>query len=190
MMTMMTMMTMREAWVAARFAAVWLLLAGLAWPVGAALLGGVLFPWQATGSVIVRDGVAVGSALVGQPFRGEGYLHGRPSAAGYDPFAVSGSNLAASHPALRERAATDAAAIAAREGVSVGAIPVDLVAASGSGIDPHVTEAAARLQLPRIARARGMGVDGVETLLERHIERGLGPARVNVLGFNLALDGP
>ncbi|MEQ1571080.1 MAG: potassium-transporting ATPase subunit C [Myxococcota bacterium] len=172
-----------------RFGVVWIGLAGLGWPVATALVGGALFPWQATGSVVTREGVAVGSDLVAQPFVSHRYLIGRPSTCGHDPFALAGSNQAASNPDLRARVARDAAAIAAREGVLPEQLPVELVAASGSCVDPDLTLPAAELQLARIGRVRGLPEERLRQLLEGQRRGGtLGPARVNVLAFNLALD--
>lgn len=177
---------------AARCALVLILLCGGLYPLAATLVAGVLFPHQATGSLIERDGRIVGSALVGQPFADEGYFHGRPSAAGYDPFGVSGSNLAPGNPDLRARAERDARTIAAREGIEPTAIPVDLIAASGSGIDPHISPAAVRLQIPRVARARGLDPAELGARVAAHTESPvlgvLGQPRVNVLRLNLALD--
>ncbi len=157
------------------------LLLGLAWPLATTLGLGVVFPHQAAGSPVVVDGRVVGSALVGQAFTGPGWLHGRPSAAGYDPRAAAGSNLAASNPALRERVATAAA--------ELGPLPPpEAVTASGSGLDPHVSPAHAELQVARIAVARGLPEVEVRELVARHTERGpLGPPRVNVLAVNVAL---
>ncbi len=179
-------------WATVRLALVLIALCGGAYPALTTWVGGELFPRQAFGSLIERGGVAVGSALVGQPFTDPGYFHGRPSACGYDPFHVAGSNLAPGNPALRERARETARALAASDGAVPGAIPVDLIAASGSGIDPHISPAAARLQIPRIARARGLGPAVLEALLDRYVQNAtfgvLGQPRVNVLNLNLALD--
>lgn len=175
----------------ARFTLVFLLLCGLAYPIATTLLGGALFPDQARGSLLERNGTVVGSALVGQPFSGEWYFIGRPSAAGagYDPRAASGSNLAPSNPALRERVEADSQAIAQREGIAPEQIPPDLLAASGSGLDPHITPEAARIQVARVARARNFSVEQVQQLVNTNTERGfLGHPRVNVLKLNLALD--
>lgn len=178
------------AWL--RFAAVGVLLAGLLYPAVATLAGGALFPAQARGSLVERDGVVVGSRLVAQGFVGDGYFQPRPSAASYDPRAAAGSNLAPSNPALRERVAASSAAIAGREGAAAADIPVDLVTASGSGLDPHLSPAAARLQVARVARARGITVDSVQAAVEAHTlppTLGVfGQSRVNVLELNLALD--
>lgn len=176
-----------------RFAALLMLLTGVVYPTVTTLLGGALFPRQAQGSLIERNGVVVGSDLVGQPFSGAAYFVGRPSAAGagYDPTAASGSNLAPSQPALRERVAADGAAVANREGVTPDRVPADLLAASGSGMDPHVSPAAADLQVPRVARARGLPEARVRALVRANTERGpfgLGRSGVNVLRLNLALD--
>lgn len=174
-----------------RFAVVSVVLCGLVYPVVTGLIGNVLFPHQAEGSLIVQDDVVVGSELVGQPFSGAGYFIGRPSAAGYDPTNVAASQMAVSNPALRERAAATSAAIAAREGVAPTEIPVDLIAASGSGIDPHISLEGALLQVPRVAEVRGLDEAQVRELVERYTEGSplrLGMPGVNVLKLNLALD--
>lgn len=175
------------------FALVFTALCGLAYPVVTTLLGGWLFPYQAQGSLLEHGGQVVGSALVGQPFHGEDYFTGRPSAAGdgYDPMSAAGSNLAVSNPALRERAEASSSEIAAREGVLPEQIPVDLIAASGSGLDPHISPASARLQIPRVAQARGLSEAELIELVAAHTERnplGLGQPGVNVLTLNLGLD--
>lgn len=180
-------------WLSAlRFAIVSILLGGLLFPLVTASVGQVLFPAQAQGSLINRDGVTVGSSLVAQPFASARYFQPRPSAAGYDPRALSGSNWAPSNPALRERIAATSAAVAAREGVSPGTIPGDLITASGSGIDPHISPESARLQIARVARARGIEAAQVQTLVDAATQGPtfgvFGQARVNVLELNLALD--
>lgn len=179
---------------AVRTALVLLLLCGGIYPLIATMLGGWLFPSQSTGSLIIRDGNAVGSTLVGQPFASESFFYGRPSAAGYDPFAVSGSNLAPGNPDLRARITNDAQAIAKHEQIPISDIPVDLLAASGSGIDPHISPVAAELQIARVARARHLDPAIVRQWVEQHTEPPvfgvLGQPRVNVLTLNLALDGP
>lgn len=177
---------------ALRFAVVSIALAGLVFPLVTTRVGQVLFPAQAGGSLIIRDGVTVGSSLVAQPFADARYFQPRPSAAGYDPRALAGSNWAPSNPALRERIAATSAAIAAREGVAASAIPADLVTASGSGIDPHISPQAARLQIARVAQARGLDRAQVQSLVDAATLAPtfgvLGQARVNVLELNLALD--
>lgn len=173
-----------------RFTAVFLLLCGLLYPTLTTWLARSLFPHQAEGSLIVKDGRVLGSELLGQPFSGARYFIGRPSAADYDPRAAAGSNLAVSNPALRERVQQDAQAIAQREGVRPEQIPPDLLAASGSGLDPHISPEAARLQVTRVAKARGLSPQAVQRMVDQHTERGLlGQPRVNVLRLNLALDG-
>jgi potassium-transporting ATPase KdpC subunit len=165
-------------------------LGGLLYPAVTTVVGGALFPAQANGSLIVQNGKVVGSALIGQPFSGGWYFIGRPSAAGsgYDPRAASGSNLAGSNPALRERVQADSAAIARREGVQASQIPADLVTASGSGLDPHISPEGAALQVARVAKARNLSAEQVRTAVSAATETGLGQPRVNVLRLNLALD--
>ena len=175
------------------FAALFIVLCGLLYPLVTTLLGQALFPLQARGSLLERNGSVVGSSLVGQSFSGAGFFIGRPSSAGkgYDPTSASGSNLAASNPALRERAMATANGIAAREGVSLEQIPVDLIAASGGGLDPHISPAAAELQVARVARARNSTVEEIRGLVQKHTAAPvfgfLGQARVNVLELNLDL---
>ncbi|NVZ08921.1 potassium-transporting ATPase subunit KdpC [Allochromatium humboldtianum] len=177
---------------ALRGALVLMVLCGGLYPLFTVAIGAALFHVQSTGSLIERDGQMIGSALVGQPFSAPGYFHGRPSVAGYDPFAVSGSNLAPSNPTLRERASVSSSAFSAANGVAPTAIPVDLVAASGSGIDPHISPAAAEIQIDRVAAARGRPRSEVAGLVAARVERPvlgvLGQPRVNVLQLNLALD--
>ncbi len=178
--------------VAMRFSLLSIVAAGLLFPAGAALISGALFPHQAQGSLIEVDGRVVGSALVAQPFAADKYFRPRPSAANYDPRALAGSNWAPSNPALQERIKASSAAIAAAEGVAATSIPSDLVTASGSGIDPHISVEAAALQIARVARARGVDAARVQALIDAHTLGKtwgvLGQARVNVLQLNLALD--
>ena len=167
-------------------------LGGLLYPVVTTLVAGALFPSQANGSLISSGGRVVGSRLVGQPFSGDRYFIGRPSAAGlgYDPLSASGSNLAGSNPALRARVQADSAAIARREGVTPGQIPADLVTASGSGLDPDISPEGAAIQVARVARARGLSTEAVRRAVADATEPGglTGQRRVNVLRLNLALD--
>lgn len=168
---------------------------GIAYPglvTGIAMLA---FPGQAGGSVVTRDGRAVGSALLGQPFSAPGYFWGRPSATGPQPYhggASSGSNLGATNPALAEAVAARIAALRAADPGNAAPVPVDLVTASGSGLDPHISPAAARYQAARVARARNLPPARVEALVAEHTEGRtfgvLGEPRVNVLALNLALD--
>jgi len=155
-------------------------------------LGQALFPAQANGSLVQRDGHAVGSALVAQPFADARYFQPRPSAARYDPMAAAGSNQARSNPDLIARIATTRAETAAREGITPEAVPGDLLTQSGGGLDPHISPAAAQLQVARVAHARGLSEATVAALVAAHTEEPqfglLGQRRVNVLRLNLTLD--
>lgn len=167
-------------------------LCGLVYPAVSTGIGRVAFPFQAGGSVLRVDDRAIGSALVAQPFASARYFMPRPSTSGYDPMTMAGSNLAPSNPELRRQVLARARAVARREGVSISQVPVDLAFASGSSIDPDISPAAARLQIPRVARARHLPEAVVRALVRAHT-RGptfgiLGEARVNVLELNLALD--
>jgi len=169
------------------------LLLGVAYPLAVTGLARLLFPDQAQGSLLRRGGTVVGSRLLGQPFAGSRYFHPRPSAAGagYDPMASGGTNLGPTSRKLviEQVGAAAAAARAERPGTPV---PVDLVTSSGSGLDPHLTPAAAEFQVPRVARERGMPEDVVRQLVRRHTKGRqwgvLGEPRVNVLELNLDLD--
>lgn len=165
---------------------------GFAYSLAGTALGRALFPHAATGSLVERDGHVVGSALIAQPFADARYFMPRPSAANYDPMAASGSNQARSNPELRRRIDAAIAAVAARDNVGPEKVPGDLVTQSGAGLDPDISPAAARLQVARVAKARGLAGTEVAALVERHVQRrqfGLfGRPRVNVLELNLALD--
>ena len=177
---------------AIRFAFASILVFGLMYPVVATYAGKLLFPEQANGSLIIRDGKAVGSSLIAQSFVDDRYFQSRPSAANYDPRVMSGSNLASSNPALRERIAESSKQIALRENIAATAIPVDMVTASGSGMDPHISPEAAQVQLARVAKARGLSAEKVQAAIDANTLGPtfgvLGQARVNVLQLNLALD--
>lgn len=170
-----------------------LLVFGLAYSLVGTGIGRLVFPATATGSVIERDGKVVGSALAAQPFVDDRYFSPRPSAAGYDVMALAGSNQARTNPDMRKRVEEARAAVAARENVDPASVPGDLVTQSGGAIDPHISPQAARIQVARVARARGMAAAEVESLLDAHTgapQFGLfGQPRVNVLELNLALDG-
>ncbi|WP_127026330.1 potassium-transporting ATPase subunit KdpC [Rheinheimera mangrovi] len=173
-------------------AAVMLVTCGLVYSATVTALGGMLFPQQATGSLVMVDGKAVGSALIAQPFSGAKYFHGRPSSANTDPMATAGSNLAPSNPALRDRVAAESLVLTERYQVPATQLPVDLLASSGSGVDPHISPAAAALQLKRVAAARSIPTEMLGKLVEQHTEAPqwgiFGQPRVNVLLLNLALD--
>lgn len=173
-------------------AAVMLLTCGLVYSASITGLAGVLFPEQATGSLVMVDGKAVGSTLIAQPFSSAQYFHGRPSSVNIDPMSTGGSNLAPSNPALRERVATESAVLIDRYQVSASNLPIDLLASSGSGVDPHISPAAAALQLTRVATARGATAAQLSELVAQHTEAPqwgiFGQQRVNVLLLNLALD--
>jgi len=166
---------------------------GLLYSLAGVGLGSVLFPHQAGGSLIERDGKVVGSSLVAQPFADDRYFQSRPSAAKYDVMALAGSNQARTNPDLRSRIDEARAAVAAREGVAPDAVPSDLVTQSGGGIDPHLSPAAVQIQVARVARVRGLPVSEIERLVAEHTTAPqfglLGAPRVNVLELNLALDG-
>ena len=165
---------------------------GLLYSLAGTGLGRMLFPHQATGSLIEREGRVVGSSLVAQPFADDRYFQSRPSAAKYDVMALAGSNQARTNPDLGARIDEARAAVAAREGVAPADVPGDLVTQSGGGIDPHLSPAAVRIQIARVARARGIEAAEVERLVAAHTEAPqfgvLGAPRINVLELNLALD--
>ena len=167
------------------------LLLGVAYPLAVTAIGGTLFPDQAAGSLVVRDGRVVGSSLIEQKFGRPGYFHPRPSAAGsdgYDATSSGGSNLGVATRSLDDAIAERAKAARHDD----APVPADLVMASGSGLDPHVSPEAARYQIQRVAAARGLPPAEVEQLVNAHVEgRQLGvfgEPRVNVLALNLALD--
>ncbi|MCS6262675.1 MAG: potassium-transporting ATPase subunit KdpC [Nitrospira sp.] len=171
------------------------ILTGVAYPLAVTAIAQLLFPHQANGSLIYKDGKPIGSTLIGQPFDDPKYFWGRPSATAPFPYsaaASSGSNLGPTNPALIETVKTRVAALKAADPRNDAPVPVDLVTASGSGLDPHISPAAAEYQVRRVARARGREEAFVRTLVSQHTEGRqlgmLGERRVNVLALNLALD--
>ena len=171
------------------------LITGVAYPLVVTAIAQVAFPFQASGSLIVRGGTVVGSGLIGQPFDDPRYFWGRPSATspfGYNAAASAGSNLSPTNPALVGAVRGRVEALRAADPGNTAPVPVDLVTASGSGLDPHISPAAALYQAPRVARERKLTPDAVRALVERHTEGRfwglLGEPRVNVLALNLALD--
>ncbi|WP_447979842.1 potassium-transporting ATPase subunit KdpC [Candidatus Nitrospira bockiana] len=187
---------MKEQWrPAGMLLIILMVLTGVVYPLTVTALAQLLFPYQANGSLIVRDGTIVGSELIGQPFEAPQYFWSRPSATvpfPYNAGSSSGSNLGPTNPVLIERVKARVAALNAADPANTRAVPVDLVTASGSGLDPHISPAAAEYQIGRVARARRMSESLVRRLVEEHTEGRqvgfLGEPRVNVLRLNLALD--
>jgi K+-transporting ATPase ATPase C chain len=171
------------------------LVTGVAYPLLVTVIGQTAFPHQANGSILTRDGKAVGSELIGQQFEQPRYFWGRPSATSPMPYnagSSAGSNLGPTNPDLKEAVAKRVQAIRQAHPEQTGPVPVDLVTASASGLDPHISPAAAEYQVARVAKVRGMNADTVRKLVAAHTESAtlgvLGEPRVHVLKLNLALD--
>jgi K+-transporting ATPase ATPase C chain len=170
-------------------------LSGVVYPFIVTGAARAVFPTQAAGSLVVVDGTAVGSTLIGQNFSDPKHFWGRPSATApmpYNAAASGGSNLGSLNPALAEAVKTRVEALRAADPGNTAPVPVDLVTASGSGLDPHISPAAAHYQAARVARLRGLPPDRIERLIDDHTQGAflglLGERRVNVLELNLALD--
>lgn len=168
-------------------------LLGIIYPFAITGLSYLFFKEKAQGSLIEREGRVIGSRLIGQPFKGAGYFHSRPSAAGsgYDATASGGTNLGPTSKQLFEEQVTGRAEQLRAENPNAK-IPVDLVTSSGSGLDPHISPSAAEFQIPRVSRERGMSEEELRRLVHKHTEGRefsvLGEPRVNVLELNLAVD--
>lgn len=172
-------------------------LTGVLYPLMVTGIAQVVFPFQANGSLIVRDGKVLGSSLIGQPFDAPKYFWSRPSATTpmpYNAASSGGSNLGPTNPDLAKAVAERVKALQAADPQNKAPVPIDLVTASASGLDPHITPAAAEYQAARVARARNRDLAKIRELIARHTEHRtlglLGEARVHVVELNLELDGP
>lgn len=176
-----------------RMTIVMTVLTGLVYPGVVTWLAQRWFPAQSAGSLLKKDGATIGSAIIGQNFSRTDYFHPRPSAVNYDASASGASNLGPTSQVLIDRVKADAEKFRAENPEFAGSLPADLVTASGSGLDPHISPASALAQTARVAKARGVSVEQIEKLIRESTEPRdwgfLGEPRVNVLQLNLALDG-
>ena len=185
---------MKQLMIAIKATLLLTVLTGLLYPLAVTGLAQILFPHQANGSLKVVNGKTVGSELIGQSFTKTEYFHGRPSAAGngYDGLNSGGSNYGPTNQKLSDRVSDDVKKFRAENTTYTGPVPADLLTASGSGLDPHISPASADVQVARVAAARGVPADTVRQLVLAHTEGrqyGLfGEPRVNVLELNVALD--
>jgi K+-transporting ATPase ATPase C chain len=182
-------------WIAIKMTLVLTVLTGIVYPIVMVLLCSTIMPWQARGSFVTHDGTMVGSAIIGQNFKKPGYFHPRPSAAGngYDADNSGGSNLGPTNKVLIDTVRSRLKdLLETNSGATASAVPIDLVTASGSGLDPDISPAAAEFQVPRIAKARGLNEDAVRGVVAANTSGRwlglIGEPRVNVLAANLALD--
>ncbi len=188
---------MRAIMIAVKMTIVLTVLTGILYPLVMAGLAHIVFPAQAEGSLIYRSGTAIGSSLIGQNFKSPGYFHSRPSAAGsngYDATSSSGSNLGPTNKSFIDSVKQRLKGVVEENpGVQPSQVPVDMVTASGSGLDPEISPAAAEIQVQRVAKARGLSEQAVRDLVSVHTQSRwagiLGEPGVNVVELNLALDG-
>ena len=187
--------TTRHIGAAVMYTIVSVILLGIVYPLVMTGISELIFPAQASGSIVYRNGTAVGSDIIGQLWTKPQYFHGRPSAAGngYDPTSTGGTNLGPTSKKLMDATAAAAEALKKDNPDAAAPIPMDLVTSSGSGIDPDISPEGAFYQAPRVAKARHMAVEAVRAVVAAHIEPRelgfLGEPHVNVMQLNLALDG-